>query len=312
MKLYAAPLQGFTESAWRHIHHKVFGGIDAYYTPFVRIEKGTFRHKDVRDIGEDSAAEVPTIPQLIAATPAELEQLAGLFAEHGYKEADINMGCPFPLIIGKQKGSGILPYPEKVKALLDELKHHPSIRFSVKMRLGLSEADEWKALLPMLNEAELTRIVLHPRIGKQQYKGEVCLDQFSDFYQACKHPLVYNGDLMTVEEMHQMVERFPNLEGLMLGRGLLANPLLAAAYQSDRDFDSKEIATRLGEWHDALYRYYADCLQGETQLLAKMKPYWEYLYPEADRKLRKAIHKANTLSKYQTATRLFIESLAAK
>lgn len=40
MKLYAAPLQGFTEAPWRNLHQEVFGGIDAYYTPFVRMEKG--------------------------------------------------------------------------------------------------------------------------------------------------------------------------------------------------------------------------------------------------------------------------------
>ena len=50
MKLYAAPLQGFTEAPWRNLHQEVFGGIDAYYTPFVRMEKGEFRNKDVREI----------------------------------------------------------------------------------------------------------------------------------------------------------------------------------------------------------------------------------------------------------------------
>ena len=47
MKLYAAPLQGFTEAPWRNFHEEVFGGIDAYYTPFVRIERGGFRNRDM-------------------------------------------------------------------------------------------------------------------------------------------------------------------------------------------------------------------------------------------------------------------------
>lgn len=107
MKLYAAPLQGFTEAPWRNLHQEVFGGIDAYYTPFVRMEKGEFRNKDVREIASENNTVSRLIPQLIASTPAELERLAGLFIEKGYKEADINMGCPFPLMTGKHKGSGI-------------------------------------------------------------------------------------------------------------------------------------------------------------------------------------------------------------
>ena len=114
MKLYAAPLQGFTEAPWRNLHQEVFGGIDAYYTPFVRMEKGEFRNKDVREIASGNNTVSRLIPQLIASTPAELERLAGLFIEKGYKEADINMGCPFPLMTGKHKGSGIFPYPDEV------------------------------------------------------------------------------------------------------------------------------------------------------------------------------------------------------
>lgn len=166
MKLYAAPLQGFTEAPWRNLHQEVFGGIDAYYTPFVRMEKGEFRNKDVREIASGNNTVSRLIPQLIASTPAELERLAGLFIEKGYKEADINMGCPFPLMTGKHKGSGILPYPAEVEALLKELVHYPELGFSVKMRLGWECADEWRPLLPLLNAAPLRRIVLHPRIGK--------------------------------------------------------------------------------------------------------------------------------------------------
>ena len=81
MKLYAAPLQGFTEAPWRNLHQEVFGGIDAYYTPFVRMEKGEFRNKDVREIASENNTVSRLIPQLIASTPAELERLAGLFIE---------------------------------------------------------------------------------------------------------------------------------------------------------------------------------------------------------------------------------------
>ena len=85
MKLYASPLQGFTEAPWRNIHHELFGGIDAYYTPFVRVEKGEFRNKDIRDIEKENNKVTCLIPQLIASTPAELEKLVGLFLESGHQ-----------------------------------------------------------------------------------------------------------------------------------------------------------------------------------------------------------------------------------
>lgn len=304
MKLLAAPLQGFTEAPWRNLHHELFGGIDTYYTPFVRLERGEFRRRDVRDI-EPARNTVPhLVPQLIAATPAELDAVAGLFVEQGYAEADLNLGCPFPLLTGKHKGAGILSHPEEVKALLTEMKRHPDLRFSVKMRLGLVDADEWKSLLPLLNEAPLQRITLHPRIGKQQYKGQVHLDVFAAFYEQCQHPLVYNGDLRTLEDMERMAARFPRLEGLMLGRGLLAQPSLAVEFQEGRAWTAEERLQRVLQLHDRLLQHYEACLQGDAQLLAKLKPFWEYLLPEADHKAKKAIHKATSLNKYRAAVRL--------
>ena len=301
MKLYAAPLQGFTEAPWRNLHQEVFGGIDAYYTPFVRMEKGEFRNKDVREIASENNTVSRLIPQLIASTPAELERLAGLFIEKGYKESDINMGCPFPLMTGKHKGSGILPYPAEVEALLKELVHYPELGFSVKMRLGWECADEWRPLLPLLNAAPVRRIVLHPRIGKQQYKGEVDLAAFTAFYEECAHPLVYNGDLLTVEDIRKVDEEFPRLEGVMLGRGLLANPALAWEYANGTVFSPDELYEKVKALHARLLQYYESHLQGEAQLLSKMKPYWEYLLPDADRKIKKAIKKATTMDKYLTA-----------
>lgn len=301
MKLYAAPLQGFTEAPWRNFHEEIFGGIDTYYTPFVRIERGGFRNRDVRDIDPENNTVSHVVPQLIASTPAELEQLAGLFIEKGCKEADLNMGCPFPLIARKHKGSGILPYPAEVEVLLKELTHYPELKFSVKMRLGWECADEWRALLPLLNAAPLQRIILHPRIGKQQYKGEVDGTAFAAFYEECTHPLVYNGDLLTVEDIRRTEEMFPRLDGIMLGRGLLANPALAWEYANGITLLPKELHDKVKSFHARLFQYYEAHLQGETQLLSKMKPYWEYLLPDADRKVKKAIKKATTVDKYLTA-----------
>ncbi len=304
MKQYVAPLQGFTEAPWRNAHHEIFGGADAYYTPFVRLEHGEFRSKDVRDVSPENNAVPHLVPQLIASKPDELARLAELFCSMGYRKADINLGCPFPLMTGKHKGSGILPHPDEVRALLDELPHHPDVKFSIKMRLGLENVDEWRALLPMLNAAPLERIVLHPRIGRQQYKGTPDREAFASFYEACAHPLVYNGDVQSVEDAYQLMSDFPRLEGIMLGRGLLARPSLAVEIKESRAWSDEELYNKVLVLHNRLLQHYEGCLQGEAQLLSKLKPYWEYLLPDMDKKVRKAIKKAVRMDKYLAAVRM--------
>ena len=66
--IHFAPLQGYTDSVYREAHTRVFGGVDTYYTPFVRIEKGGFRNKDLKDIACDRNRQVHVVPQLIFHT----------------------------------------------------------------------------------------------------------------------------------------------------------------------------------------------------------------------------------------------------
>lgn len=302
LPIHFAPLQGCTEAAYRNAHAASFGGVDTYYAPFVRIERGEFRRKDIRDIEPDSNTVPHLIPQLIAPNVEKAARIIDLFIEKGHREIDFNLGCPFPVLAKRHNGSGILPYPEEVKALLSIVEKHPDIRFSVKMRLGWEHPEECLALAPLLNDFPLAHISLHARLGKQEYKGEVDLDGFSAFYEACKHPLIYNGDLHTVTEIEAITTRFPKLAGIMIGRGLLENPALAVEYKEGRTLSADEWRKHLQALHSAVFAHYEEQIQGgEGQLLTKMKSFWDYLLPDADRKLKKAIHKANKLTAYQQA-----------
>ena len=300
--IYAAPLQGFTEAAWRNAHAQCFGGVEAYYTPFVRLEKGVIRNKDKRDVSPVENMVPRLIPQVIASEPEELRQLTDFLAELGYRELDVNMGCPFPLIVRRGKWAGILSSPVKVAALLEMMKTFPEIRFSVKMRLGGQEPDEWRALVPLLNSSCVTQVTLHPRIGKQQYKGEVNRVVFKEFYDSCELPLVYNGDLCTLEAVQELLEEYPRLKGVMLGRGLLADPSLALSVRKGQSPDKTTLYRQVSAMHGLMYEHYCRIIEGgEAQLLAKLKTMWEYLLPDIDKKSRKLILKSNRLDTYLRA-----------
>ena len=299
LPIHFAPLQGYTDAVYRLAHARIFGSIDTYYSPFVRVEHGEIRRKDARDISSKNNRErIHLIPQLIASQPDKLEQIITLFIENNYQEADINLGCPFPMLAKRHNGAGMLPYPDEVKDLLTAaIEKYPQIHFSVKLRLGWENTEECLALLPLFNALPLTHIILHPRLGKQQYKGEVDLSGFEAFYNGCEKPLLYNGDLHTVEDIQTITERFPKLAGVVIGRGLLANPALAWEYRQGKKLSPDEIIEKVGQLHAEVYSTYEELLQGgETQLLMKMKSFWEYLLPDGNRKAKKTIHKTRKLA----------------
>ena len=218
MKLYSAPLQGFTEAVWRNVHSSVFGGIDGYFTPFLRYEHGEIRSKDIRDVERKNNTVPNLVPQIIAATPQEMHPLMELVAREGYNRVDINMGCSFPLEAGKKHGAGLLPHPDMVAALLDAAVGYKDFAFSVKMRLGWESKEEWRALLPALNSAPLEHIAMHPRLGVEQYKKPADVEAFAEFLEACKHPVIYNGDVTSLA-----LEVIAHCFRLVLATGIFIN-----------------------------------------------------------------------------------------
>ena len=308
--IHFAPLQGYTDSVYRETHVQVFGGVETYYTPFVRLEKDGFRNKELRDIAPEANLSAPVVPQLIASSPDEFRRIATLFQEQGYRYADINMGCPFPMQARQHRGAGILPYPDEAKKMLETIYEFPEIRFSVKLRLGWDSADEAGLLLPFLNNLPLTHLTLHPRIGVQQYKGCTDNEAFSRFYDSCVHPLFYNGDIHTLAGIRSVTDRFPRLKGVMLGRGLLSYPWLAAEYSSGILLSMQEKKEKLLIFHTLLLERYSSRLEGgEHQVLDKIKTVWDYLLPDAEKKLKKKVLKSSRLTAYKEAVREMIYEL---
>lgn len=185
------------------------------------------------------------------------------------------------------------------------------------MRLGQDSPDEAFALLPILNETPLSQITLHPRLGKQQYKGAIDFKSFEKFYAECRHPLVYNGDITTVSQICEMERRYPKLAGVMIGRGMLAHPSLAAEYKalcrkdetgsaqsSCRDINCAAPQDFLGkilQMHQIIFDHACQTYQGDSQILSHVQSFWEYLEPSIPKKIFKKIKKAGKLNEYQAA-----------
>lgn len=298
--IYFAPLQGFTDAAYRKAHHAVCGGVEAYYAPFLRLEHGELRRRDVRDV---EPSDVPLIPQVIAADVEEFRMLTKVLTEKGYRQIDINMGCPFPMQTRLGRGAGMLQHPERVAAIMNEIKRLSTedISFSVKMRLGLESANEWQEILPILNDAPLHHITVHPRVGKQQYKGEVDLSAFANLYAASSHPVIYNGGLTTVADIEAVTAQFPNLVGIMIGRGLLARPTLAEEYQLGKTYSDDEVRKRILAIHHEVLCHYEQTLEGgDAQVLQKILPFWEYAGATFDHRFVKRLKKAHNLQEYKS------------
>ncbi len=160
------------------------------------------------------------------------------------------------------------------------------------MRPGQESMDEGLAAMPIVNDMQLVHVSLHPRMGRQQYKGVADREAFGRFCELCKHPLVYNGDILEIknEELRMMNWTGAKFKGVMIGRGLLARPWMLC---------DKEPAQVLHDLHAIVYRHAVEDLCGDSQILARLHAFWEYL--DLPHKQMKTIMKATSLPRYREA-----------
>lgn len=242
----------------------------------------------------------------------------------GYDEVNLNLGCPSGTVVSKGKGSGFLAHPGELNEFLEQVFDGLDLKISVKTRIGKTDPGEFEQLMEIYNRYPLSELIIHPRVQKEFYKGIPHRDVFAHAFQVSKNPVCYNGDLFTVSDFHQFRQAFPEVETVMLGRGLIANPALALQL-AERDavgkgrkdggtravrYDPKQEKIRLLDFHDALYHHYQETMPGERPTLFKMKELWSYmifLFRDGE-KCGKKIRKAQNFREYEAAVHtLFAE-----
>ena len=313
IRLSLGPFQGITDAPFRNVFKRHFGGIDKFYTPFFT---GIHKEEHAKNLqGEEidpHCNDVETLtPQILSTDADEILRFAKQCQQLGYREINLNMGCPFPRVANKKRGSGLLPYPDKVEAMLEGVfEHIGDMKFSVKCRLGYFSPDEIDAIIPIFNRFPLSELIIHPRIGKQLYKGEADVKQFKALIPYINAPLVYNGDIFSVDSFKRIREAVQPVEQFMLGRGVLANPFLAEEIKNGNTSDDK--TQRL---HAYVLDLYDDRLRhagGSPKVLGRMKELWSYLMNsfEEPQVVWRKIKKINALKEYEDAVEFIFKENA--
>lgn len=300
MPLYMAPMQGLTDFIFRREWQKYFTGIDKFFTPFIFFDKSKkLANKHWREINPQHNNLENTVAQILTNSPEEAQELCSYIEELGYKELNLNMGCPFPMITNKKCGSGILPHPEVIENVLTKISESIHINFSIKLRLGLSSSEEINSIIPILNNTNCSEVILHPRIGKQQYSGSVDLESYILCAEEISHPVVYNGDITTNIGLSKILDTIPKPAAIMIGRGIVANPFLAEDIKTQQHNFQID---RFSKFHESLIISYSEYLEGgDKQVIMKMNEKWEYfstLFPNNKKEIKK-LRKANKLNNYR-------------
>ena len=302
MQYYAAPMEGLTDRVWRQAQQKWFGPegtAHRYYAPFLSPpENRVLIKKKMAELEPAANPGVQVIPQLLAKDGELAAWMIGELRRMGYTEVNLNFGCPSGTVTAKGKGSGMLRDPQKLDAFLDAVFSQAGGPVSVKTRLGVARAEEFGEILNVYNKYPLCELTIHPRVMKQLYRGQADREAFAAYLPACTVPVCYNGDVTTVDDLRALEAAFPGLSGIMVGRGLIADPALLRKAVGGPAASREE----LRGYHDELYHGYTEAFGMASCAVSRMKAHWFYLihlFDGADA-LEKPLRKAREGWEYET------------
>ncbi len=308
MELYFAPLEGITGAEFRRAHHQYFGGVDKYYAPFISpTVDHLFTPKEKRNLFPEHNVGIPLVPQLLTKNPDDFTWAADELFAMGYDEVNLNVGCPSGTVVAKGKGSGLLKNPDYLNEFLYEIYRKASGKISVKTRLGLNDPEEFHRILQIFSRYPISLLIIHPRVRMDYYKPPIRMEYFEQALRDYEGPLCYNGGLVTSRGAAEFGEKYPSVEKLMIGQGLLANPALARQIKGGAPLEREE----LKGFHDTLYHGYLENFKSGRNTIFHMKELWLFLQRSFDggEKLFKQIKKAEETTKYEQAVEEIFRSL---
>ena len=273
MTLDFAPMEGITGRDLREVHAACFPGVDRYWLPFLTpAANHCFTPRQRRDLEPGSLGYARLVPQVLTRDPADFLWAARELGELGYAEVNLNLGCPSGTVVGKGKGAGMLRSPEELDRFLEAVFSAAPIPVSVKTRIGLEDPAEWERLLPVFARYPIRELCVHPRTRREMYKGRVHFEAFREAAARLPFPLRYNGNLFTPAAVQRVEAACPGLSGVMIGRGLLADPaLIARCRGGSRDREA------LIAFHEELAARYLAAMHPDGAVLPKFKELWMYL-----------------------------------
>lgn len=226
--LVMAPLHEITDQPFRRMIREV-GGVGLTVSEMISSE-ALIRHARKAEQMMAGEGERPFAMQVAGSDPEHLAEAARLCEAGGADMVDLNMGCPASNVTKGGAGSALLRDLKLAEACVAAMVKAVKVPVTVKMRAGWDasqkERGEYRDFLRMFEAVGIQGLAIHPRTRAQQYEGHADWSLIARAVEAAPaYPIIGNGDVVTPEDAHRMVQE-TGCHGVMVGRGALYNPFL--------------------------------------------------------------------------------------
>ncbi|MGZ3788146.1 MAG: tRNA dihydrouridine synthase [Bacteriovorax sp.] len=291
--LLFAPMEGITDEPYRIAMLKTFPEWDQFFTDFLRVPTvGKITEKMIMDHygpkihsnplwRKKNSFQILTTPR--AQTLAVVEILEAMKMHH----LDLNLGCPSKKVNSHLGGAYLLSDHKALRAVLQTIRKNFTGRFTVKMRVGYKNDNNFSDTLKLIEDEGVEAITLHARTRDQLYKGTADWNYVAHAVGAVKVPLIGNGDVWVVEDIEKIFE-VTKCHSVMFGRSALKTPWLAKLYKEyieegahiDETFLLFQRKNYLDEYFGSLLKEYREIGWADNLILKRFKSFSRNLFDD--------------------------------
>ncbi|MBU0751537.1 MAG: tRNA-dihydrouridine synthase family protein [Gammaproteobacteria bacterium] len=239
-RLVLAPMEGLADDVLRDILTRP-GGYDWCVTEFIRVTTTVLPHSSYQRVCPElkhasrTRSGTPVRLQLLGSDPAQLAANAAHLSQLNPAGIDLNFGCPTPLVNRNRGGAALLDEPELLHRIARKVRDAvpPAIPVTAKMRLGISDTARALDCALALEAGGVQELVVHARTKEDGYRPPARWEWVARIRQVVRLPVIANGEVWTVAD-YRAIRDATGCADVMLGRGAVADPLLARRIRGDR------------------------------------------------------------------------------
>ena len=255
--LILAPMEGVTDIVFRQIIAKA-GRPDLFFTEFTNVssyasEKGRANALERLKI---APTDKPIIAQIWGKNPEHFSTCTAALEELGFDGVDLNFGCPDKNVNRTGGGAAMIKTPELAVECFRNAKKSTNLPVSVKTRLGWGNPEEYRDWLSVLLSEHPAALTVHLRTKKEMSKVPAHYELIPEIIKLRKEispetKLIINGDIKNRAHALELHQKYPKIDGFMIGRGVFANPYCFANHTPTR----KELMDLLNLHLDLFEKY---------------------------------------------------------
>ncbi|MCK5884607.1 MAG: tRNA-dihydrouridine synthase family protein [Bacteriovoracaceae bacterium] len=290
-----APLEGITDPLFREVILELYPEWSYVYTDFFRIppEGRVPKARLISHMGEsiykNQHLRDKSPFQVLASPTSQTAQCGEVLEELQIPWVDLNVGCPSKKVNAHHGGAWLMSEPKELEKILYSLRNNYSGLLSVKIRSGFKDDSNFNEIIKIVEGEGADLLTVHPRTKTQMYLG---LSDWSYIARAKKQltiPVIGNGDIHTPEDVDRM-KRETGCDGVMIGRGGVANPGLAALQRNIKNSNDSSIFL-------TSFIKKMEIKHAEEVCLKRLKSITHYLF---DGEKKSLLLRSKTLSDYRS------------